>query len=407
MIFILICSNLVLAAEFDYDLGINSDDINFSQRLIVGKNIRIYAAIHNYGNIDVAGYVSFFQGDKLIGDSQVVSVRAGGLADEVYVDWQVPSGSFNIRAVIKGQNPSDQNSSNDLAITPLIEPLFDFDEDGIPDEEDIDDDNDNVKDVNEPILGTDPLDSDSDDDGCLDGEDDFPLDSNECTDMDGDGIGDNNDNDDDNDGLSDSQEKTKNTDPNNPDTDNDGVIDSQDYAPLDSNIQHYSNNSKPQIQPNNTNQDNLNIIENEINKQDQDQEDMMVIKETDNTPINEMLVKSLIPKITIQQTQKNWNTFVFRPNLRGVIDNNLAYYWELGDGSISQQKVVEHQYAKSGNYQVSLKITGKNDLQISSQKNINISFFNLGNKSLIVIITLLILALLIFTFSIATGKREK
>jgi len=153
--------------------------------------------------------------------------------------------------------------------------------------------------------------------------------------------------------------------------------------------------------------DNLNIIENEINKQDQDQEDMMVIKETDNTPINEMLVKSLIPKITIQQTQKNWNTFVFRPNLRGVIDNNLAYYWELGDGSISQQKVVEHQYAKSGNYQVSLKITGKNDLQISSQKNINISFFNLGNKSLIVIITLLILALLIFTFSIATGKREK
>ncbi|MFC1599088.1 PKD domain-containing protein [Patescibacteria group bacterium] len=411
-VLILILPLCLQSAQYEYDLGINTEDISFSERLIVGKNIRIYAAIKNHGKIDVSAYVSFYQGDKLIGDSQVVSVRAGGLADEVYVDWKVPSASFNIRAVIKGTDPQDENPSNDLAITTLIQPLFDFDEDGIPDDEDDDDDNDGVKDTNEPILGTDPFDPDTDNDNCLDGEDDFPLDSDECSDNDGDGIGDNQDDDDDNDGLLDRQEDDKGTDPNNPDTDNDGVIDSQDDDPLDPNVQELNNTepAKPQVNNNTNVVGNVDTSEDEQVDEDgteEDELDSMSIEDPQVFTLNEMESKILVPRITIQQTQKTWNTFVFRPNLKGLIDDNLTYFWELGDGTTSQQKVVEHQYTKSGNFQVNLKIEGRDDLQISSQKAVKISFFNIGNKVLLIILTLLFLALLSFIITILASKKKK
>ena len=48
------------------------------------------------------------------------------------------------------------------------------------------------------------MDSDDDDDGVEDSIDEFPFDSTESTDSDGDGIGDNADSDDDNDGVEDS-----------------------------------------------------------------------------------------------------------------------------------------------------------------------------------------------------------
>ncbi len=68
----------------------------------------------------MAGYVTFYQGDILIGNSQPISVRSGGLADEVYVDWTNPSGSFNIRADINGQDPDDENPANDQTVTSFI-----------------------------------------------------------------------------------------------------------------------------------------------------------------------------------------------------------------------------------------------------------------------------------------------
>ena len=54
---------------------------------------------------------------------------------------------------------------------------------------------------NDNIIGTNPLDSDSDDDRVIDGLDDFPLDPSEIIDLDNDGIGDNVDDDDNNDGF--------------------------------------------------------------------------------------------------------------------------------------------------------------------------------------------------------------
>lgn len=85
--------------------------------------------------------------------------------------------------------PLDANHSNDL------------DGDGIPDEIDEDLDGDGINNEDELKQNLDPNHSDSDGDGVDDGEDAFPLDPNESSDLDGDGLGDHQDDDIDGDGL--------------------------------------------------------------------------------------------------------------------------------------------------------------------------------------------------------------
>ncbi|MCH8049290.1 thrombospondin type 3 repeat-containing protein, partial [Patescibacteria group bacterium] len=192
----------ISAAESD--LGISPSDIRFStETLVSGAEIRIYAAIKNFGNEDTSGYVYFYQGTQPIGVSQIVSTVAGGEKDEVWVDFSVPYGAFNIKAEIKGQDPDDTNPSNDVAITSLFNPIVDEDRDGIEDS-----------------------------------EDNCPEDANtDQADTDKDGAGDVCDDDDDNDGLTDDVEQELGTDPKDTDTDGDGVSDADDSAPLDPNQQ--------------------------------------------------------------------------------------------------------------------------------------------------------------------------
>ncbi|RBW65127.1 hypothetical protein DS893_11805 [Vibrionales bacterium C3R12] len=137
---------------------------------------------------------------------------------------------------------------------------LDSDNDGIGDNQDLDDDNDGIKDQFDDLpfdpnesLDTDKdglgnnEDSDDDNDGVDDSNDRFPLDGNESTDTDNDGIGDNADLDSDNDGINDANDAFP-TDPtewldtdgdgigNNKDLDddNDGAADVDDAFPLDS-----------------------------------------------------------------------------------------------------------------------------------------------------------------------------
>ncbi len=195
----LVPATALAQAQFTYDLGISSPDISFvPPRLIAGENVRIYAAVQNTGTKDVSGSVTFYQGNIQIGEPQVVSLRAGGFADEVFVDYKVPGGPFNIRTEIKSQTPKDENSSNDTALTPLFTPETDTDRDGIADKTDNcptvanadqrntdgdsqgdvcdeDDDNDGLTDAGEAKRGTDPLKSDTDGDGIRDDVDPKPL----------------------------------------------------------------------------------------------------------------------------------------------------------------------------------------------------------------------------------------
>ena len=143
----------------------------------------------------------------------------------------------------------------------------DTDDDGIGNNADTDDDNDGLSDDEEIVIGTDPLDSDTDGDfycdgpivvaGCAGSDDAFPLDDSEWLDTDGDGIGNNEDTDDDGDsypdiweiengydsldgcdpnlnssacdqdydGLNNGEENALGTNVTNPDTDGDGFCD--------------------------------------------------------------------------------------------------------------------------------------------------------------------------------------
>ena len=188
------------------------------------------------------------------------------------------------------EDPDDDNDGYSDAdeITCGSDPLFaaslpaDTDADGIPDCIDTDDDNDGYSDEDESACDctcdstnksdngkSDPLDAsvtpldfdadfipdcidtDDDNDGYLDTNDAFPLDSTEWLDTDADGIGNNTDTDDDGDGQLDTDEiacgsdpllassmsldTDEDTIPNCVDTDddNDGVIDTADVFPLD------------------------------------------------------------------------------------------------------------------------------------------------------------------------------
>lgn len=397
-IFCLILPVNLQAASLSYDLGLAASDISFSAPLVVGQNIRIYAAVHNYGTKDVAGYVTFFQSNVLIGDSQTISVRSGGLADEVYVDFKVPSGSFNIRAEIRGQNPIDENAANDVAVTTLYVPEPDTDNDGIPDNEDEDDDNDGVKDVNEPVIGTDPKDPDTDDDGCLDGDDDFPLDADECKDTDGDGIGDNQDKDDDNDGLTDSSEKQAGTDKNNADTDNDGVIDGKDDYPLD------DSRSKKIVAADNTNDNSDAVAAEETAEIILPEEEVIPEKRGTIDLDNYNFVGS--SNLRINVTKKSWDTYRFEPEIIGLAAENLAYKWSFSDGIIQNDKAVDHKFAKPGDYTVTLQVTGDNNLELNSREKIEISFFNSDNVLVWGILGLLLLLLFIFLV-LALRKRKQ
>ena len=128
--------------------------------------------------------------------------------------------------------------------------ISDFDGDGLGDNSDLDDDNDGLLDDYEIQIGTNPLSNDTDGDGVNDGADKFPLNSSESTDFDEDGIGDNTDDDDDNDGYPDVDELVCNSTANDnmsipndidndylcdkvdDDIDGDGVVNLNDSFPL-------------------------------------------------------------------------------------------------------------------------------------------------------------------------------
>lgn len=171
-------SSKLSAQTYQYDLGINSADIWLSEEILIqGDPVRIYARVHNYGTSDDSGYVTFYSGTELIGDSQVVTVIPNA-TDEVWVDFNIPVNDFNILARIMGTNPSDENSLNNEAVTTMFSPQIDTDGDGIIDSQDPDIDNDNLTNEEEEELGTNPFDPDSDDDGVNDDQDAFPLDPN-------------------------------------------------------------------------------------------------------------------------------------------------------------------------------------------------------------------------------------
>jgi len=241
------------------DLSITNASISFSEEHFLEDNmIRIYVRVWNTSDVDAHGFVKIYLNNSQIGDAQPISLKTGTY-DDIFLDWLANAGVYSIKAELVDVLPEDINAENNIV---LIEGLFvdlDTDQDGIGNKEDLDDDNDGLSDEHETAIGTNPLQSDTDNDGVDDAIDVFPLDPTEWSNNDGDNLGDNADPDDDNDGLTDKEEHLLGTDPFNHDTDRDGVKDSLDVFPL--NPDEWADTDKDGIGDNSDLEDNRTMVQ--------------------------------------------------------------------------------------------------------------------------------------------------
>ncbi|NQV89207.1 MAG: PKD domain-containing protein [Parcubacteria group bacterium] len=356
------------------DLSIGQNDIRFSEDpLIVGDTVRIYASITNSGDEDVSGYVTFYQGAAAIGQSQVISVIAGGNPEDVYLDFVVPPGSFNIQAIIQGTDPEDMNTGNDFTITNTLVPIEDSDRDGVEDS-----------------------------------QDNCPQTSNaNQQNTDGDSYGDACDSDDDNDGLSDDVEVELGSSTTITDTDADGVDDASDAYPTDPNrsvievvpvvipvITDTSERFKQIIadlaveieETNNGNLSDTSIVSAGNNTDD------LPVDSVRDISIKEASIE-ISPNAVFSFQRNSWNTYTF--TLLSPEESGAVYRWDFGDGVSSSKTSVSHTYATSGAFQVTLSIQNDTGVYDQESSTVLVPFLSLGNRIVLVAVLFLTLLLIV------------
>lgn len=390
------------------DLRIMNSSISFSTNdFVAGDEIRIYATVQNVGEEDVTGYVGFYHGSVPIGNSQVISVRAGGVPEEVFVDFIIPSGEFNISARILGTEPVDANTSNDTAISTLIYPILDDDRDGIEnaddncpassnasqqdfdgdgegDDCDPDDDNDGRTDIQEANEGTNPKDADSD-----------------------------------NDGLDDGEEAQAGTDPNDNDSDNDGVSDSVDINPLQAPV--IAPPPAPVVP-----EPVVEVVEEEaviaLSEDETLENPLTNILESVSQSVSEIINEeegsqqedqskglsqvAISPNALFSYTQNDWRTYAFSAQVPDTF--GFRTEWDFGDGVTSNEETVEHTYHDYGDFLVLLKvIDSEGNISVDSH-TITVSFFTLQNRIVKLLVGILIISFVLgIIASIRGGKPTR
>ena len=122
---------------------------------------RIYVALRNNTPNDLTAVVHFADNGKKIGSSEV-SALSGRLV-EAWVDWTPTFGEHTITATVRdaelhiigGENQSIDISAIIAEDTLIVD--YDTDKDGTGNETDLDDDNDGVSDTDEKTRGSNPL----------------------------------------------------------------------------------------------------------------------------------------------------------------------------------------------------------------------------------------------------------
>jgi hypothetical protein len=327
------------------DLSISAGNVRFSEEVLyAGETVRLYATVKNYSDVDVSAKVIFYQGALLIGSSQTVSVLAEGGSDDVYVDYEVPHGTFNIRAVIQGQSPEDINAANDEAITGLFTAVSDADRDGIMDEEDNcpNDGNEDQADADGDGVGN-TCDEDRDGDGVKNDEDAYPSDASKSGDSEP--------------VVEEIIEETSEPE----------VFEEMESISSDADL--------PQSETNDTG------IEPSPSTSEGIQKAPMVTETQAPQPYPGIFgfgTLSISPYAQFSYRQIDWRTYEFTA-LESEGQGSVTYSWDFGDGATSVQSSLVHAFPDAGQYVVTLAVTDEAGVMVSDAETFDISFFHLHN----------------------------
>ncbi|MFI3155342.1 MAG: PKD domain-containing protein, partial [Methylococcaceae bacterium] len=349
-LFAMLFTPLSFAHAATVDLALDTSGISFSiSTFYVGDTVRVYAKVLNVGDVDAVATVLFYAGSSVIGESQPVSLRVGGSPDEVFVDFIVPSGAFNIQAVLKGSTPADTNPSNDGAVSFLYTPVADADQDGALDS------TDNCMNV----ANADQLDTDHD------------------------GQGDACDIDDDNDNILDTNDATptvatvipvKVVEPPKPVVKKVATPVSEVPAPVSVSTPASTpvTSSTPSVTP----FDGARGLR------------QGVIADRPSAAIAQLLTSSsrlvTSPLARFTSKQIDWRTYEFTVTSQAGTPTEVK--WDFGDGAMSVQQTITHAFSGAGTYTVTLAVATKDGGAVTDSQVFDVSFFHLDNPQILAIL---------------------
>jgi len=244
--------------------------------------------------------------------------------EEVYVDFVVPSSSFNLRAEIQGTNPEDTYTENNFALTGTFEPVFDDDGDGVLNEDDncSTTANANQKDTDHDGNG-DVCDSDRDGDDIANEEDVYPDDPNRFE------------------------------EPKEEELVEEEVV---------------SSTTTPSTLA-------QQIVENMQETFEQVVSSLPGEEGEEGWESAAPLTSS--PQAVFTLERFSWKTYQFEALT--LEEEGVVMTWDFGDGVTSQKRSVEHTFSASGAYEVSLRITNDQGVLSEDEVLLNIPFWTLEN----------------------------
>ncbi len=358
-----LCTQMLFAAT-TADLAIIGS-VRFSEEpTYAGQVIRLYVTVRNYGSIDASAKVLFYQGAVLIGKSQPISVIADGGSDDVYVDFTVPEGTFNIRALIQGQDVQDPEMQNNEVLTKLYTAIADKDRDGIADDKDTCPDVSNASnqgDADADGFG-DVCDADRDGDGVSNSKDAYPDDPKKSV-------------------------IERVLAPTTPTTTTSTTTTAVIATPSATAVATPVTSTTPVDSTSSSVAAPSSVNENASSGSGDSSVSGTASSDAQSGDSSSQEPKAyagifgvgalhISPYAKFTYRQLDWRTYEFQAV---ESEGGAVYAWDFGDGATSMQQTITHAFPESGEYTVTLAVTSNNGEVVSDAQVFSVSLFHLRN----------------------------